>query len=103
MMVPIPKGGMLRGVCGVDAAMQVSGVTGIEITAPLNQPLTPLPEGASYLIDLRAARRLSRLRTLYARPTVDWRFAFSRPSVLSRWDNRGPLAMKHGGCHAWIA
>jgi hypothetical protein len=24
-------------------------VTGVEITAPLNQPLTPLPEGASYL------------------------------------------------------
>ena len=25
------------------------GVTGVEITAPLNPPLTPLPEGASYL------------------------------------------------------
>ena len=49
MMIPIPRGGILREVTGVDAAMTVPGVTGIEITAPLNQPLTPLPEGASYL------------------------------------------------------
>ncbi len=49
MMIPIPKGGILRGVTGMDEAMMVPGVTGIEITAPLNQPLTPLPEGASYL------------------------------------------------------
>jgi hypothetical protein len=40
---------MLRGISGVDDAMAVSGVTGVEITAPLNQPVTPLPEGASYL------------------------------------------------------
>ena len=25
------------------------GITGIEITAPFNQPIQPLPEGASYL------------------------------------------------------
>jgi len=49
MMIPIPKGGMLREVSGRDAAAAVPGVTGVEITAPLNQPLTPLPEGASYL------------------------------------------------------
>jgi biotin carboxylase len=49
MMIPIPKGGILRAVCGVEAATAVPGVTGIEITAPMNQPLVPLPEGASYL------------------------------------------------------
>jgi biotin carboxylase len=49
MMIPIPKGGILRGVSGMEAALAVPGVTGVEITAPLNQPVTPLPEGASYL------------------------------------------------------
>ena len=48
MMIPIPKGGILREVTGVDEAM-MQGIEGIEITAPLNQPLVPLPEGASYL------------------------------------------------------
>jgi hypothetical protein len=49
MMIPIPKGGMLREVFGVAEAMAVAGVSGVEISAPLNQPVTPLPEGASYL------------------------------------------------------
>ena len=49
MMIPIPKGGILRRVDGIDAAQAVDGVTGVEITAPLNQPITPLPEGESYL------------------------------------------------------
>ncbi len=49
MMIPIPKGGVLRKVEGVDAAQQVDGVTGVEITARLNHPIVPLPEGASYL------------------------------------------------------
>jgi len=49
MMIPIPRAGMLRGVDGVDAALAVPGVTGVEITAKLNHPLVPLPEGASYL------------------------------------------------------
>ncbi len=49
MMIPIPKGGMLRDVQGIEAARAVPDVTGIEITARLNQPLVPLPEGASYL------------------------------------------------------
>jgi hypothetical protein len=49
MMIPIPKGGILREVLGREEAAAVPGVTGVEITAPLNQPLTPLPEGASYL------------------------------------------------------
>jgi biotin carboxylase len=49
MMIPIPKGGILREVLGREEAAAAPGVTGVEITAPLNQPLTPLPEGASYL------------------------------------------------------
>ncbi len=49
MMIPIPKGGMLRGVSGVAEAKRTPWVTGVEITAKLNNPLVPLPEGASYL------------------------------------------------------
>lgn len=49
MMIPIPKAGMLRKVSGLANAAAVDGVTGVEITAPLNQPVMPLPEGASYL------------------------------------------------------
>jgi biotin carboxylase len=49
MMIPIPKGGMLRAVAGEEEACAVPGVTGLEITAKLNHPLVPLPEGASYL------------------------------------------------------
>ncbi|CAA9535730.1 MAG: carboxylase [uncultured Thermomicrobiales bacterium] len=49
LMIPIPKAGILRGVSGTGEAAQVPGVTGVEITAKLNHPLVPLPEGASYL------------------------------------------------------
>ncbi len=49
MMIPIPSAGILKAVSGVEAAKAVPGVESIEITAKLNYPLTPLPEGASYL------------------------------------------------------
>jgi biotin carboxylase len=49
MMIPIPSAGILKGVQGVEEAQQVLLITGIEITAKLNYPLVPLPEGASYL------------------------------------------------------
>lgn len=49
MMIPIPKGGMLRAVEGCAEALAVPHITGLEITAPLNQPIVPLPEGESYL------------------------------------------------------
>lgn len=49
MMIPIPAAGLLKGVYGVEAAQQVPLITGIEITAKLNNSLVPLPEGASYL------------------------------------------------------
>ena len=34
---------------GVEAAQRVPGIESVEITASLNQPLIPLPEGESYL------------------------------------------------------
>jgi biotin carboxylase len=49
MMIPIPRGGVLRAVDGQEEACAVPGITGLEITAKLNYPIIPLPEGASYL------------------------------------------------------
>lgn len=49
MMIPIPGAGLLKAVHGVEEAEAVPGVSEIEITAPLNNMLKPLPEGESYL------------------------------------------------------
>jgi biotin carboxylase len=49
MMIPIPAAGMLKAVYGVEDAMSVPLITGVEITAKLHNQLVPLPEGASYL------------------------------------------------------
>jgi biotin carboxylase len=49
MMIPIPEAGLLRAVAGVDEAAAVPLIESIEITARLNYPLVPLPEGDSYL------------------------------------------------------
>jgi len=49
MMIPIPGAGLLRGVLGVEEAKAVTGIEDVEITAKLNYPLVPLPEGESYL------------------------------------------------------
>jgi hypothetical protein len=49
MMIPIPSAGFLKGVSGIAEAKAVPLITGVEITAPLNNQLIPLPEGASYL------------------------------------------------------
>jgi len=49
LMLPIPRAGVLREVRGLAAAAAVPGVEGIEITVPLSQRLTPLPEGDRYL------------------------------------------------------
>lgn len=49
MMLPIPEAGLLKGVTGLEAAQAVPGIEAIEITAPLNYPVVPLPEGDSYL------------------------------------------------------
>lgn len=49
MMIPIPKRGVLRCVDGQEEALAVPGVTGLEITARVNYPILPLPEGSAYL------------------------------------------------------
>lgn len=49
MMIPIPAKGILQKVDGVDHAAATAGVTGVEITARIGYPITPLPEGESYL------------------------------------------------------
>jgi hypothetical protein len=49
MMIPIPKGGILHAFSGEEAACATPHVTGVQITARLHSPITPLPEGASYL------------------------------------------------------
>lgn len=49
MMIPIPSAGILQRVDGVDAARATPLIEGIEITARVNYPITPLPEGESYL------------------------------------------------------
>lgn len=49
MMIPIPRGGIYRGVTHVEDAARVAHVTGIQVSAKTDQRLVPLPEGASYL------------------------------------------------------
>ena len=49
MMIPIPAAGTLLGVSGEAEARAVPGVESVTITAPINYPLVPLPEGESYL------------------------------------------------------
>ncbi len=49
MMIPIPEAGLLRGVTGLAEAKAVTGIEDVQITAKLNYPLVPLPEGDSYL------------------------------------------------------
>jgi hypothetical protein len=49
MMIPIPAAGILKAVHGREAAEAVPLVTEVDIAAPLNQRLSPLPEGDSYL------------------------------------------------------
>lgn len=49
MMLPIPATGRLAGVEGTDRAAGVTGVTGVEITAPAGSWIEALPEGDRYL------------------------------------------------------
>lgn len=72
MMIPIPAAGLLRDVAGLEAAATVPLIESVEITARLNYPLVPLPEGDSYLgfifargqtpEDVEAALRLAHSR-----------------------------------------
>lgn len=49
MMIPIPEAGLLRRVEGVEQAENDPAIYGIKISARLNYPLIPLPEGDAYL------------------------------------------------------
>ena len=49
MMIPIPEAGILKDIEGVSEAEKIPLITKVQITAPLNYPLVPLPEGGSYL------------------------------------------------------
>ena len=49
MMIPIPKGGVLRSVDGIDSARRVDGIEDIVLSTRLGEKLLPLPEGSSYL------------------------------------------------------
>ncbi len=49
MMIPIPRGGILRRVEGIEAARALPGIDDVVITAKTDQRLVPLPEGSSYL------------------------------------------------------
>jgi hypothetical protein len=49
MMLPIPRGGVLRRVNGQDDALAVPLIESLEITIPVGQPVVPLPEGDRYL------------------------------------------------------
>lgn len=49
MMIPIPRGGELHAVAGINEARAVQGVEEVTITAKTGHLLIPLPEGASYL------------------------------------------------------
>ncbi|MBU1866431.1 MAG: ATP-grasp domain-containing protein [Actinobacteria bacterium] len=55
MMLPIPAEGVLRRVGWQGAAMEVPGITALEITVPIGQRVRPLPEGDRYLGFLFAA------------------------------------------------
>ena len=49
MMIPIPGAGLLRGVDGIEQAKNIPLIENVEITTPLNNTVTPLPEGDGYL------------------------------------------------------
>jgi biotin carboxylase len=49
MMIPIPRGGVLEEVRGLEAARAVAGVEDVTISIPRGQAIVPLPEGSRYL------------------------------------------------------
>lgn len=49
MMIPVPRSGIFERVEGTEAALDVPGITGIEITARPRDPVLAWPEGSSYL------------------------------------------------------
>jgi len=49
MMLPIPHGGILKAVGGVERALDVPGITEVDITIPPGRRVWPLPEADRYL------------------------------------------------------
>ena len=49
MMLPIPRGGVLNAIRGVEEARAVRGIEDVTITAKVGEELVPLPEGTRYL------------------------------------------------------
>jgi biotin carboxylase len=49
MMIPIPKGGVLREVRGRAEALAVKNIEDVTVTIPIGQEVVPLPEGSRYL------------------------------------------------------
>jgi len=49
MMIPVPRGGVLRAVHGLDQARTEPAVHDVEISILVGQPVVPLPEGNRYL------------------------------------------------------
>ncbi len=49
LMIPIPRGGLLEAVRGLEEARAVPGVVDVVISAHPGQLLVPLPEGSRYL------------------------------------------------------
>jgi L-amino acid ligase C-terminal domain 2 len=49
MMIPIPCGGVLERVDGLEAARAVPGIEDVTISMHVGQRIVPLPEGSAYL------------------------------------------------------
>lgn len=76
MMLPIPRGGVLREVAGVEEARAVPGIVDLEITIPRGEYVEPLPEGGRYLGFLFARAETpaaveEALRAAYRRLRID--------------------------------
>ena len=97
MMIPIPRGGVFRGVSGVNEARQVPGTVDVRITAKADQLLVPLPEGKSYLgfIFARGASPAGVVRTLHAAHaallfSIDRALVATTSSAQARTRGEGP-------------
>ena len=49
MMIPIPRGGVLERVNGIESARAVPGIEEVTISMHVGQHIVPLPEGGAYL------------------------------------------------------
>lgn len=49
LMIPVPERGTLEDVRGVDSALEVEGVTAVDMTTPPGTEVSPLPEDGRYL------------------------------------------------------